>query len=76
MFRLLAFTAVLALAAFRVALCDGCKRGTHTTSARQTAIQGTTVTFRCKLSQKCCFNQMTGQKSCVPKNRHLLLTRK
>jgi dolichol kinase len=67
MFRLLAFTAVLALAASASHSAMAGKRYTHNLCKAKT-IQGTTVTFRCKLSQKCCFNQMTGQKSCVPKN--------
>ncbi len=66
MYRLLPVTIALVLAAASPHAAMAGKRYTHNLCKAKT-IQGATVTFRCKLNRKCCFNQLTGQRSCVPK---------
>lgn len=67
MCRLLALTAVLALAVYASHAAVADNWWTHKLCKAKT-IEGMIVTFNCKLSQKCCRNQPMGHKSCVPKS--------
>lgn len=65
MFRLLAVTAALVLGASPSHSTMAGKWYTHNLCEAKT-MQGATATFRCKLNQKCCFNQLTGHRSYFP----------
>ncbi len=66
MCRVLALTAVLALAVYASHAAVADNWCAHKPCKAKT-IEGMIVTFNCKLSQKCCRYQPVGHKSCVPK---------
>lgn len=66
MIRMTLFLATCAMIAATSFSAQAGKRYTHNL-CRAVTTQGQPVTFRCRLSQKCCFDQLTNQRYCVSK---------
>ncbi len=67
MIRLILLSATCAFIAATSISAQAGKRYTHNL-CRAVTTQGQPVTFRCRLNQKCCFDQLTNQRFCVSKS--------